>query len=57
MADNTPVRFTITHYRLPQHSHEEFLKWLVETHLPKAMPIFAKFGIIGYTLVSDCPLG
>jgi hypothetical protein len=51
MADR-PVKFTITHYRLPQHTHEAFIKWIVEVHLPKAMPVFKKYGVIEYSLVS-----
>ncbi|KAI4865825.1 hypothetical protein F4820DRAFT_469324 [Hypoxylon rubiginosum] len=32
------------------HTHEEFIKWLVEGHLPLAIPIFKKHGIISYSL-------
>lgn len=47
-----PLKFTITHYRRAQHSHEDFIKWIVEGHLPLAIPIFKKHGVLGYTLVS-----
>jgi mannitol-1-phosphate/altronate dehydrogenase len=47
-----PLKFTITHYRNPQHTHEAFIKWIVEDHFPLAMPVFKKHGVLGYTLVS-----
>lgn len=47
-----PLKFTITHYRNPQHTHEAFIKWIVEGHLPLAIPVFKKHGIQSYTLVS-----
>jgi hypothetical protein len=46
------MKYTITHYRKHPHTHEEFIKWIVEKHLPLAMPIFKKHGILGYSLVS-----
>ncbi|KAK2599134.1 hypothetical protein QQS21_005395 [Conoideocrella luteorostrata] len=45
-----PVKFTITHYRQPKRTHEEFKKWITEEHLPLALPVFQKHGILGYTL-------
>ncbi|KAI1635699.1 hypothetical protein F4809DRAFT_427955 [Biscogniauxia mediterranea] len=45
-----PLKYTVTHYRKPQHTHEEFIKWIVEEHLPLAMPIFKKHGILSYSL-------
>lgn len=47
-----PLKFAITHYRKPQHTYEDFIKWIVEGHLPFAIPVFKKHGILGYTLVS-----
>ncbi|KAH9908565.1 hypothetical protein F4778DRAFT_352097 [Xylariomycetidae sp. FL2044] len=44
------VKFTVTHYRQSQHTHEAFIKWIVEDHLPAAIPIFKKHGVLGYTL-------
>lgn len=52
VLENRPVKFTITHYRQQQHSHEAFIKWIVEEHLPLAMPIFEKYGVLEYSLVS-----
>jgi hypothetical protein len=56
MAETTtqdrPMRFTLTHYRKEGRSHEDFMKWIVEVHLPKALPLFKKHGITGYALVS-----
>ncbi|OAF62057.1 hypothetical protein VC83_01370 [Pseudogymnoascus destructans] len=46
-----PLKFTITHYRKPQHTHEEFIKWIVEGHLPLAISVFNKHRILGYTLL------
>ena len=50
--EGKPLKYTVTHYRQPQHTHEAFIKWIVEDHLPVAMPIFQKHGILGYSLVS-----
>jgi hypothetical protein len=47
-----PVRFTLTHYRKAGTAHDAFMKWIVEVHLPKAIPVFQKHGVIGYALVS-----
>jgi hypothetical protein len=47
-----PLKYTLTHYRKPQRTHEAFIKWIVEEHLPIAMPVFKKHGILGYSLVS-----
>lgn len=50
--ENKPVKLTITHYRKPEHSHEAFIKWITEEHVPLAMPVFQKHGVIEYSLVS-----
>jgi hypothetical protein len=50
-----PLKYTLTHYRRPQHTHESFIKWIVEEHLPIAMPILKKHGILGYSLVRAPP--
>jgi hypothetical protein len=50
--EGQPMKYTITHYRKQPHTHEEFIKWIVEEHLPLAIPVFKKHGIIGYSLVS-----
>lgn len=47
-----PLKFTITHYRNLQHTHEAFIKWIVDSHLPLAIPVFKKHGVLSYTLVS-----
>ena len=46
------LKYTVTHHRKQQHTHEAFIKWIVEEHLPVAMPIFKKHGILAYSLVS-----
>jgi hypothetical protein len=46
-----PVKFTITHHRQPQHTHEAFIDWIVNEHLPLAIPVFEKYGVIDYSLV------
>jgi hypothetical protein len=48
-----PLKYTLTHYRKPQHTHEAFIKWLVEEHLPLALPVLKKHGVLGYSLVSS----
>ncbi|OBT46781.1 hypothetical protein VE00_02586 [Pseudogymnoascus sp. WSF 3629] len=50
-----PLKFTITHYRKLQHTHEYFIKWIVEGHHPLAIPVFKKHGILGYTLFVTPP--
>jgi hypothetical protein len=61
MAENTehqqarPFKFTVTHYRKTGTTHDAFMKWIVEVHLPKAIPIFKKYGVVGYALVSSLP--
>ena len=55
-----PLKFTLTHHRKAGTTHEAFMKWIVEVHLPKAIPIFKKHGVTGYALVSpirDIPVG
>ncbi|CAJ2501516.1 Uu.00g043690.m01.CDS01 [Anthostomella pinea] len=47
---NGPMKLTITHHRKPEHTHEAFMKWIVEKHVPLAVPVFKKHGIIGYSL-------
>ncbi|KAK4221153.1 hypothetical protein QBC38DRAFT_540266 [Podospora fimiseda] len=41
---------TITHYRQSQHTHDAFIKWIVEEHLPVALSIFKKHGVLEYAL-------
>jgi hypothetical protein len=48
-----PFKFTVTHYRKAGTTHEAFMKWIVEVHLPKAIPLFKKYGVVGYALVSS----
>ena len=47
-----PLKYTITHYRKQERTHEAFIKWLVEEHIPLALPILKKHGTLGYSLVS-----
>ncbi|KAF2799402.1 hypothetical protein K505DRAFT_265852 [Melanomma pulvis-pyrius CBS 109.77] len=48
--EDQPMRFTLTHYRKAGTAHDAFMKWIVEVHLPKAIPLFKKHGITGYAL-------
>lgn len=47
-----PLKYTVTHYRNPDKTVEEFLKYIRESHLPRALPLFKKHGALRYTLVS-----
>ena len=47
-----PLKYTVTHHRKPEHTHEEFIKWIVEEHIPLAVPLFKKYGVTRYSLVS-----
>ncbi|OKL61559.1 hypothetical protein UA08_03902 [Talaromyces atroroseus] len=49
------LKYTVTHYRQPHLTHEEFMKWIVEAHLPIAMPVFKKHRVLSYTLLSTFP--
>ncbi|KAI0873969.1 hypothetical protein GGS24DRAFT_501320 [Hypoxylon argillaceum] len=40
----TNVKFTVTHHRRPEHTHEAFMKWIVEEHIPLAIPVFKRHG-------------
>ncbi|KAJ2993414.1 hypothetical protein NUW58_g1850 [Xylaria curta] len=46
----THVKFTVTHYRRPEHTHEAFMKWIVEEHLPLAIPVLKRHGVLNYSL-------
>ncbi|KAK3326510.1 hypothetical protein B0H66DRAFT_589111 [Apodospora peruviana] len=50
MADNQPLKYTVTHYRQKQHTHEAFINWIVDVHLPTAMPVLKKHGVLEYSL-------
>lgn len=45
------IKFTATHYRKDGVSHEDFIKWFTEQHLPAALPLMKKYGIKKYNLV------
>ncbi|KAK3987150.1 hypothetical protein QBC44DRAFT_332015 [Cladorrhinum sp. PSN332] len=49
MADQ-PLKYTVTHYRRSEHTHEDFIKWIVDEHLPAALPIFKRHGVVEYSL-------
>ncbi|KAJ5355697.1 Dimeric alpha-beta barrel [Penicillium concentricum] len=55
VPESRPIKFTITHHRQQQHSHEAFMKWMVEEHLPLAMPVFVKYGVLEYSLFATPP--
>ncbi|KAI0505339.1 hypothetical protein F5B22DRAFT_528753 [Xylaria bambusicola] len=46
----THVKLTVTHYRLPQHTHEDFMRWIIDDHLPLLMPILKRNGFVSYSL-------
>ncbi|KAJ5281453.1 Dimeric alpha-beta barrel [Penicillium angulare] len=55
LQESQPVKLTITHYRKPEHTHEAFIKWITDEHVPLAIPIFQKHGVIEYTLFVTPP--
>ena len=55
LREGQRLKYTVTHYRQPHLTHEEFMKWIVDEHLPLAMPVFKKHGVLAYNLVSDPP--
>ncbi|KAI1132067.1 hypothetical protein F5Y10DRAFT_261546 [Nemania abortiva] len=46
----THVKLTLTHYRKSERTHEEFMKWIIEEHLPLAIPAFKRCGVLSYSL-------
>jgi len=46
------LEYTVTHYHKDEHTHEAFVKWITEQHLSLALPVFNKYGVLGYSLVS-----
>lgn len=48
-----PLNYTVTHYRKPDRTHGAFIKWITGEHLPVALLIFNKHGILGYSLASN----
>ncbi|KAF4637482.1 hypothetical protein G7Y89_g598 [Cudoniella acicularis] len=50
-----PLKYTVTHNRKPQHTHDAFIKWIVEEHLPLALPILKRHGVLGYSLFVTPP--
>ncbi|KAI1328159.1 hypothetical protein F5Y16DRAFT_369570 [Xylariaceae sp. FL0255] len=50
-----PLKYTVTHHRKPEHTHEAFIKWITEEHIPLAMPILKKHGVLGYQLFVTPP--
>ncbi|KUL85917.1 hypothetical protein ZTR_06349 [Talaromyces verruculosus] len=50
LREGQRLKYTVTHYRQPHLTHEEFMKWIVDEHLPLAMPVFKKHGVLSYTL-------
>lgn len=51
LREGQRLKYTVTHYRQPHLTHEEFMKWIVDEHLPLALPVFKKHGVLSYTLV------
>ncbi|KAI1478080.1 hypothetical protein F4774DRAFT_175475 [Daldinia eschscholtzii] len=49
-SDGPRLKYTVSHYRKPEHTHEPFVEWMVEEHLPLAMPVFKRHGLLGYSL-------
>jgi hypothetical protein len=47
-----PLKYTVSHHRKPQHTHEDFMKFMTEHHIPLALKVFKKHGVIEYSVVS-----
>jgi len=46
------LRMTVSHYRQPNVSEEEFHRWVTENHAVAAAKVHAKNGIEGFSVVS-----
>ncbi|KAI0206743.1 hypothetical protein F4808DRAFT_454660 [Astrocystis sublimbata] len=46
----THVKLSVTHYRKPELTHEAFMKWITEEHIPLAMPGFKRCGVVNYSI-------
>ncbi|KAM7218636.1 hypothetical protein V8F06_005955 [Rhypophila decipiens] len=49
-SSSQPLKYTVTHYRQPEHTHEEFINWIIKVHLPLALPVLKKHGVLEYSL-------
>jgi hypothetical protein len=52
-TNNQPLKHTVTRYRQPHLTHEQFMNWLIEVHLPLALPVLKNYGILQRALVSN----
>ncbi|KAI0023597.1 hypothetical protein F4780DRAFT_776623 [Xylariomycetidae sp. FL0641] len=52
MATERHVKLTITHYRRSERKHDDFMRWIVEEHIPLAIPAFKRCGVLNYSLVT-----
>lgn len=46
------IKYTASHYRQEGVSHEDFVRYMTDEHIPAALPLFKKHGIVKYSLVS-----
>ncbi len=45
------IKFTVDHFFREGVTEAEFEKFFMETHVPTALPLFKKYGIVKYTVV------
>lgn len=46
------IKISVQHYKAKNVSEEEFVRWLKEEHIPVALDIIRKHGVVRYSLVS-----
>ena len=45
------IKYTVEHFRAEGISEQEFEKFLMEVHIPTAIALFKKYGIVKYSIV------
>lgn len=47
----TLVKYTVSHFRKEGVTEAEFEKFFMETHVPTAVALFKKYGVVKYAVV------
>lgn len=48
------IKYTVDHFIAEGSSVEEFEKFLMEVHVPTALALFKKYGMVKYAVVGYC---
>ncbi|KAL9622768.1 MAG: hypothetical protein Q9160_002886 [Pyrenula sp. 1 TL-2023] len=50
-----PLKYTVEHYRKEGVTEQAFLDWFRNVHIPAALPLMKKHGIVGYAVLAREP--